>query len=99
MSEFNSRIEAQRRIVQIVNSAAWSEELFGLSSKAIQRWTVANHVDPAEEVVPLIKAAAAELFFLADQSQDQISAEYVSAAQRVSEIASTLELQMRRLRS
>ena len=94
MSEFNSRIEAQRRVVQIVNSKPWSEELFGLSSKAIQRWIAANRVEPSSPIVPLIKGAAAELFFLADQSQDQISPEYISAAQKVAEIASSLELQM-----
>lgn len=78
-----------------MNSIPWLEELFGLSSKAIQRWIAANRVDPSSPIVQLIKRAAAELFFLADQSQDQISAEYISAAERVAEIASALELQMR----
>jgi hypothetical protein len=90
MSEFNSRIEAQRCVLEIVNSKQWNEELFGLSSKAVQRWTVANQLEPDLPVVVFIRGAAAELSFLANQSQDQISEEYTSSSQRIAELASSI---------
>jgi hypothetical protein len=37
--EFNNRIAAQRAILRVINREARSgEQLFGLSSKAIDRW-------------------------------------------------------------
>lgn len=75
--EFNNRIAAQRAILQVVNAKNWeSEELFGLSSKAIDRWVSANRIGPDSELVRLVRDASAKLFFLANKSQQQISDEY-----------------------
>jgi hypothetical protein len=75
--EFNNRIAAQRTILRVVNDKKWEcEELFGLSSKAIDRWVSVNRVDPDSKLVNLIREASAKLFFLANKSQQQISDEY-----------------------
>lgn len=75
--EFNNRIAAQRAILQVVNGNNWeSEELFGLSSKAIDRWVSANRMDPDSKLACLVKEASAKLFFLANKSQQQVSDEY-----------------------
>jgi len=63
MNEFNDRIEAQRGILRLINRHAWAkEELFGLSTKAIERWISANRIDPESELVQLIIAASSKLF-------------------------------------
>src|SRR5437870_5432813 len=57
--EFNNRIDAQRRILEIVNQRdSLKEELFGLSSKAIERWASANRIDPQSQIVKLLRAAS-----------------------------------------
>lgn len=53
-----------------------SERLFGLSSKAIDRWIAVNRLDPSSSIVHAIRDIAAKLFFLANKSQDQISEQY-----------------------
>ena len=46
MSEFNNRVDAQRKIIRLVNcSRDLQEELFGLSGGAIQRWARVNRLD------------------------------------------------------
>jgi len=52
------------------------EELFGLSSKAIDRWVTANRVDQNLRLVLLIKTIFRKTFFLANKSQETISPEY-----------------------
>jgi hypothetical protein len=95
MNEFNNRVEAQRQVLKLANAKPWkTEELFGLSSKAIERWVNVNHIDPDSRVVQLIKTAGAKLFFLANKSQEQISEEYKLASREVSEICRTLELEI-----
>ena len=76
MSEFNNRIAAQRDILLGINSASWQEELFGLSSGAIERWVSANRLDPSSDLVALIRQAANKLFFLSNKSQEQITEDY-----------------------
>ncbi|MEW6159833.1 MAG: hypothetical protein AB1813_20570, partial [Verrucomicrobiota bacterium] len=64
MNEFINRIDAQRRILQVVNSFKWeTEELFGLSAKAIERWVAVNRI-AEPRLVDLVSQAAAKLFFL-----------------------------------
>jgi hypothetical protein len=94
MTEFNSRIEAQRQVLQIVNSRPWAEELFSLSSKAIQRWIFVNRLNAGSSIVSLVQLAAKELFFLANHSEDQISREYLTSAQQIAEIARLLKTEM-----
>ena len=75
MSEFNDRIAAQRSILLALNDRVWQEELFGLSSGAIDRWISANQLDPTDELVSLVRLAADKLFFLSNKSQEQITEE------------------------
>jgi len=86
MSEFNNRIDAQREILSLVNSLYWKEELFGLSSGAINRWTAANGLGSSEELVIAVRNAADKLFFLANKSQEQVTEEYRSLSVEVTRL-------------
>lgn len=76
MTEFNNRIAAQREILHEVNSVGWQEELFGLSSGAIDRWINANKLESDCALVKLIHQAADKLFFLSNKSQEQVTEDY-----------------------
>lgn len=76
MNEFNNRIDAQRRILSLVNSQSWDEELYGLSGAAIERWVRANHINRSGALASAIYASADKLFFLANKSQEQVTEEY-----------------------
>jgi hypothetical protein len=92
MNEFNSRIAAQRQVLQLVNRKNWGkEELFGLSRKAIDRWIAVNRIDPESQLVKLIETASAKLFFLANKSQEQISDEYKMVSSEIALITKTIE--------
>lgn len=89
--EFNNRIAAQRSILQIVNRKRWIEEdLFGLSSKAINRWVSINRLAENSKLVGLIRDASAKLFFLANRSQEQISPEYKAVSGEVAAICDAI---------
>jgi hypothetical protein len=95
MSEFNNRIAAQRKILQLVNGGSSdSEELFGLSRKAIDRWVLANHIDSESRLVSLIKEASAKLFFLANKSQEQVSEEYKAVSTEIESIYKSIEIEI-----
>jgi hypothetical protein len=95
MNEFNNRIAAQRRVLQLVNGKGWEkEELFGLSRKAIDRWAAVNSVDPKSRIVTLVEAASSKLFFLANKSQEQVSEEYKATASEIALIARAIELEI-----
>ena len=95
MSEFNNRIAAQRKILQLVNGrSSGSEELFGLSQKAIDRWVFANHTDFESRLVCLIKKASEKLFFLANKSQEQVSEEYKSVSTEIESIYKSIEIEI-----
>ncbi|MGP5328429.1 hypothetical protein [Pseudomonas helleri] len=83
MTEFNNRIEAQRTILHVVNSKSWVEQLFGLSSGAIDRWTRANGLSVDDLLVVAVYDAAGKLFFLANKSQEQITDEYKLLSQTI----------------
>ncbi len=92
MSEFNNRIAAQRQVLKLVNQKRWEkEELFGLSRKAIERWTSVNHIEPESHLVGLVTAASAKLFFLANKSQEQISDEYKNTSLEIEAISRRIE--------
>lgn len=76
MREFNNRIDAQREILSIVNGHGWNEELYGLSSGAIDRWARVNGVDPSSALSQAVYESASKLFFLANKSQEQVTDEY-----------------------
>ncbi len=99
MHEFNNRIAAQRRILQLVNRERWEkEDLFGLSSKAIQRWISANHLVPECRLVALITTASENLFFLANKSQEQISDQYLLASSEIAKIATLIDAELSNMR-
>jgi hypothetical protein len=95
MKEFSNRIEAQRHVLQLVNQYKWEkEELFGLSSKAIERWISVNLIDSESRLVRLVKESAAKLFFLANKSQEQITDEYRAMSNEVASIAKAIEMEL-----
>lgn len=88
MEEFNTRIESQRQILKAVNSRPWArEQLFALNTTAIQRWTSANNVDSSSRLVKLLYSASAQIFVMANHSEDQIAPAYVMSKDRVGAIA------------
>ena len=94
--EFNNRIEAQRAILRVVNSKRWGcEQLFGLSSKAIDRWVSVNRIDPASRLVNLMKDVSGKLFFLANKSQEQISDEYKIVRAEIIAASDAIEIEIR----
>lgn len=87
MSEFSSRVEAQRRILKVVNEYAWpSEQLFALNSGAIQRWATGNLVDHSSSLYRLLNAASSEIFVMANHSDDPIAGTYAITRRRVEQI-------------
>ncbi len=93
MSEFNNRIDAQRRILRLVNSSRkLQEELFGLSSGALERWASVNRFDEHDPLMVLLKRAAAKLFFLSNKSQEQITDEYQSLSDEVASLTEQIRL-------
>jgi hypothetical protein len=95
MSEFNNRITAQREILRLVNARPWQkEELFSLSSKAIERWVMVNRLDSDCRLLQLIRSASEKLFFLANRSQEQISDEYKSISNGFSLVAEAIREEM-----
>ena len=98
MNEFNNRISAQREILRVVNGRSQSEELFGLSNKAIDRWVASNGIDSSCVLVELIKAASAKLFFLGTKSQDQVTEEYQNIAHDISALHARIEREIERVR-
>lgn len=66
----------QRQILEIINNQnCWSEELFGLSNEAINRWEQSNN-SVKQELIEILKDISNVLFFLAAKSQEQISEDY-----------------------
>lgn len=86
MSELNNRIEAQRRILQIVNRWDWPEELYGLSSGAIERWLKENSISPSTDLARAIYLCAEKLFFLSNKSQEQVTEEYLLLSNEVAQL-------------
>lgn len=92
MSEFNNRIAAQREILLGVNSAVWQEELFGLSSGAIDRWIIVNNLKSDSSLVSLIRQVADKLFFLSNKSQEQVTDDYKLLSSEVSALTAQIKL-------
>jgi len=95
MNEFNDRMLAQRRVVQLVNHKDWDkEELFGLSTKAIDRWMTANYIDPSSRLVHLLRSVSKELLCLATKSQEQVSEDYRARSSRVGALTKSIEAEI-----
>ncbi len=92
MDEFVGRMATQRHVLNVVNRKVSStERLFGLSSNAIERWAVANRLEPTSEIVSLLRRISSELFFIATRSQEPVSAEYELRRERIVDSVSALE--------
>ena len=88
MGEFSSRIESQRQILKVVNSRPWPrEQLFALTTTAIQRWASVNNVDSSSLLARLLSSASAQIFVMANHSEDQIAGAYTLSKERVDAIA------------
>ncbi|WP_093390954.1 hypothetical protein [Rugamonas rubra] len=98
MTEFNNRIAAQREVLLAVNSAHWREELYGMSSGALDRWVQANSLNRSSKLVGLLVEVAGKLFFLANKSQEQVTAEYRLHSSEVSELTEAIRLEVQQLR-
>jgi hypothetical protein len=90
MISFVDRMAAQRRVLQVVNERLWNEELFGLSSFAIERWATANRLESGSVEVRLIVSVADALSFLATRSQEQVSEEYERTSARIHDLVGQL---------
>ena len=96
MSEFNNRMDAQRDILGVVNrQTGYSEELCGLSKKAIERWISSNQLNPKSETCDILFQIGKKLFFLANKSQEQITEEYKALSSKISLLKISLEKSMR----
>lgn len=92
MSEFENRIDAQRKILKIVNESSMHEEpLFSLSEKAIDRWIINNKIEAKSDLVLLIRQVSGKLFFLANKSQEQITEDYKSLSNEVLELTEQIQ--------
>ncbi len=95
MNEFNNRITAQRNALAIVNgSGLFSESLFSLTEKAIERWSNNNGIDTHDLLVVLLKSMSGTLFFLANKSQEQVTEDYKVLSEKVGNQMSELKLEM-----
>lgn len=92
MDEFVDRMATQRHVLNVVNrKVALTENLFGLSSSAIERWALANRLDPSSEMVHLLRRISSNLFFMATRSQEPVSGEYELRREKLIESVSALE--------
>lgn len=92
MDEFTNRMAAQRHVLNVVNkNVDVDEELFGLSSNAIDRWLSVNKLGSSSELGVLIKKISTELFFMATRSQEPVSAEYHLRSERILHLVVRLE--------
>jgi len=93
--EFNNRIAAQRAILRVINRKSWSsEQLFGLSSKASDRWVSVNHIESGSELVKLIRDVSAKMFFLANKSQEQVSDEYTAVRVEIAAACDAIRIEL-----
>jgi hypothetical protein len=90
MSEFVNRVDAQRAILAAVNERSWNEELLGLSSEAIHRWTESNRIDATSDINKLLRSLSERLAFLANKSQEHLSEEYLRGSADVLQMTAAL---------
>lgn len=90
MNDFNNRIDAQRRILGLVNSRRWNEELYGLSSGAIERWMHVNGIASSSALALAVCESADKLFFLANKSQEQVTDEYRLLSREMTALANRI---------
>ncbi|EAR12955.1 hypothetical protein PI23P_10015 [Polaribacter irgensii 23-P] len=90
MNEFSNRIDLQREVIKIVNSAKFEYEITGLSKNAIERWLMDNRLDTESDLTKLLFIISSKLFFLANKSQEQITSGYKKMSSEVSNLVENL---------
>lgn len=84
MDEFNNRMDAQRNVLRVINNnRSYSEELCGLSNRAIERWITVNRINPESRISEILFEISEKLFFLATKSQEQVTEEYRSLSNEI----------------
>lgn len=77
MDEFLNRVNAQKKVLRLVNQIQWTgEQLISLNEKTIKRWVKTNHLLDEDAIVKAVWSCSELLFTLATRSQEQISEEY-----------------------
>lgn len=95
MGEFSSRVEAQRQILKVVNSRSWPEEqLFALTANAILRWASVNNVDTSTPLIKSLSSVSAQIFVMANHSDDPISGAYRLSVKTIATITEQLKEQI-----
>lgn len=98
MHDFLNRVDAQRLILESINSRAWSNEpLMSLSGKSIARWIERNNNEPPAGLIQLLKLASEKLFFLANKSQEQITEDYKSLSIEVFHLAEEIKNKVKKM--
>jgi len=99
MSEFNNRIETQRKTLRVVNrTIRYTEPLLSLSDKAISRWISSNNISHDNKMVIIVRKISEKLFFLANKSQEQITDDYIKASKTVERLIRELTKEGKALR-
>lgn len=99
MNEFLNRIDAQRTVLDAVNSYSWDNEpLFGLSKQSLERWVNSNKTQVPEELISLLFKVAEKLFFLANKSQEQITDEYKDLSRDVHKQTQKIKKEISKMR-
>ncbi len=92
MNDFVGRIQAQREVIAIINERyKQSEELYGLSRGAIERWCVNNNVNISSELSKVLLTISDKLMFLANKSQQQVTDDYKIRFEQISKLTAKLK--------
>lgn len=97
MNDFINRVDAQRKVLALINARQWKhEELFGLSEGALRRWELVNGLDPSTDLSVSLRNVSVSLQSLANKSQEQITGDYRSRSLDVSRLTLEVEAILRR---
>ena len=92
MDEFVGRMATQRHVLEIINTRLETgEKLYGLSSKAIDRWAADHQLAPQAKILQMLKHVSGELFFMATRSQEPVSEEYELRRKNILDAVSAIE--------
>ena len=91
MTEFQNRVEAQRKLIKALNERSQAAEpLAALTPPAIDRWIVRNQVNMQSRVAVLLREASTQLFALANHSDDPICGTYRLSSEDLHRITSEI---------
>lgn len=95
MNEFLNRIDAQRKVIKLINNQSLKFPLVGLSLKCIDRWKIENEIKNDSITLNLLIKISSKLFFLSNKSQEQITDDYKIKSKEVSTIINRLKEEIR----